>query len=1036
MTDASTPDLGEWWWAPALTVNERLPAPGGPEATGRRRASERLEHWRSAHRSHDNRWFADRLASAGLDEVGLLALLAEPSEALAARVPQPGWARSVHRTLTEAKSDPPEMPPPADWRDAFAVPFRPFVESARTRLLRRTGDLPGAEHIDLTEVGREFAGRLGRRLAALATRTLVRELHAAAGTLTGADSSARFADFVRKQSSPRTLALLLRTYPVLARLVTVTCDQAVEAEAELLARFCVDRPAILAELLDDTDPGALVAVGLSAGDSHQHGRSVAILRLASGAKVVYKPRSLALYRHFAELVEWLNANTNRVTLRTARTVAGAGYGWAEFIPYRPCDSLADVNQFYRNQGALLALLYALDATDAHCENLVACGDQPVLVDVETLFHPARPGAPETYADPAAQRLSSSVYRSALLPQLLIGRHGALDVSGMGGDSGATVPVDAVCWEDAGTDRMRLVRRAVKFRTAVNRPSFAGRQTEPADFRAPLLAGFRSGYETIVAGREDLLAPGGPLRRSGDDEIRVLARPTRLYSVLLDESTHPDLLRDALDRDRALDLLWADSADDDFRRRLVPHEHADLWAGDVPLFTGRPSARALWSADGACLPDLLDRPTLAHTLEKIEAMGEVDESFQEWVISAALATRPHSADPQFSRAVAKSAVARADPEYLLAAASTIADEVMGRAARGGGRGNWVGLEPADGRHWALLPMGAGLGYGYIGVALFLAELAKLTGLARGREIAREAVSAVPGLLDMLGHRPELAATAGHGGFLGLGGVCYGLARLASLLDDQDLHGWLATAVDVLAGLPDDGRYGVSGGLAGDLAALIAVAEETGLPAARRLTRAIADRLVAAERSGTGRDGEPAGFAHGSTGIGWALMRYAEMGAGEPYAAVGRAALRRGRKEVEKASAESNRDYGWCSGLSGTIAADLIDGDTADIRVLLDRAPRGDLSLRHGELGVLEPLTMLAAAGEETAAAGCAWRAGFVLAALRDRGACCGTPDSVPTPNLLSGLAGIGYGLLRLGFPKTVPSVLFLEAMPEKQEDREK
>jgi lantibiotic modifying enzyme len=36
---------------------------------------------------------------------------------------------------------------------------------------------------------------------------------------------------------------------------------------------------------------------------------------------------------------------------------------------------------------LLALVQALEGTDCHLENIVASGDQPVLVDAETLLHP-------------------------------------------------------------------------------------------------------------------------------------------------------------------------------------------------------------------------------------------------------------------------------------------------------------------------------------------------------------------------------------------------------------------------------------------------------------------------------------------------------------------------------------------------------------------------------------------------------------------------------------------------------------------------
>ncbi|NEE32664.1 DUF4135 domain-containing protein, partial [Streptomyces sp. SID7982] len=87
-------------------------------------------------------------------------------------------------------------------------------------------------------------------------------------------------------------------------------------------------------------------------------------------------------------------------------------------------------QFYRRQGALLALLHALDGTDLHHENLIACGPHPVLVDVETLFHP--PLGPARSADPAARALHDSVHRVGLLPQLLVGDTTALDMSAIGG----------------------------------------------------------------------------------------------------------------------------------------------------------------------------------------------------------------------------------------------------------------------------------------------------------------------------------------------------------------------------------------------------------------------------------------------------------------------------------------------------------------------------------------------------------------------------------------------------------------------------
>ena len=56
----------------------------------------------------------------------------------------------------------------------------------------------------------------------------------------------------------------------------------------------------------DADPGPLVEVQGGAGDTHRNGRSVMILTFSNGARIVYKPRSLAVEAHFQQLLGWLN----------------------------------------------------------------------------------------------------------------------------------------------------------------------------------------------------------------------------------------------------------------------------------------------------------------------------------------------------------------------------------------------------------------------------------------------------------------------------------------------------------------------------------------------------------------------------------------------------------------------------------------------------------------------------------------------------------------------------------------------------------
>lgn len=926
---------------------------------------------------------------------------------------RPSWAAFVERaTATAAHADFTD----GSWDEAFASVLRPLVCAAVDRDPRLDAD---------------FARALGKRLARIAARTLVLELNLerVGGRLAGDTPQERFADFVRHVDLPT----LFGRYPVLARLLGQACLHAVEAQRELLDRFALDRPEIVRVLLDGRDPGPLAHVESARGDLHARGRSVAVLTFADGRRVVYKPRPVALHRAFDDLLTWFDGHTG-LGLRLPRAITRPGHGWLEFVEHAPCADVTEVGRFYHRLGALIALLYAVDGTDMHYENLIAAGDQPVLIDVETLFHPTV-GIPE---DPAVKALARSVHRTAVLPRVLLGEHGALDIGGMGGDHGDRLPADGVAWLHPGTDRMRLVRKPAPMPPAHNRPVVDGREAEPADYQGALLAGFRVGYDALYDHRAELLGPDGPrsdgiLAGFADLPVRFVPRMTQLYATLLDESTHPDALRGAAARQDALDLLWDESPDEDVLRALVPHEMSDLWAGDVPLFTTRPGSRDVWTSTGERLPDLLPVSGLDAVAAKIAALDEVDKHDQQWLISAGLASRPRPVDHRTGRGVTAPLEAGVpDPQRLLVAACGIADEVLAHATAADGRVNWVGLELVDDRHWAVAAMGAGLSNGYTGVALFLAQLGKLTGAARYTDYAREALAPIPGLLAAFAEDAELAVAVGSGAFHGMGGICYALARLANLLDDAEIRGWLRTAVDIAAAVETIGEdpANLVEGWAGGLAAMLAVRAESGLPAARTLARAYADRLLTASPGGDG-------FARGRAGVGWALLRYARTGGDRRHGVAGRANLRADHALRQRLLDVAEADHSWCSGLSGAVLAHSAHPDQpVDAYTLhLDRClnalavhePLRDLSLCHGELGVVEALTVLAERGHGLAPAMLTRRAGLVLGALDQYGARCGTPGGVPSAGLLTGLSGIGYGLLRLGFAEQVPSALLLESL---------
>ena len=128
--------------------------------------------------------------------------------------------------------------------------------------------------------------------------------------------------------------------------------------------------------------------------------------------------------------------------------------------------------------------------------------------------------------------------------------------------------------------------------------------------------------------------------------------------------------------------------------------------------------------------------------------------------------------------------------------------------------------------------------------------------------------------------------------------------------------------------------------------------------------------------------------------------------------------------------------WCHGAPGIGLARLRTLpylDDAEIRAEINTALETTLqqgfglnhSLCHGDLGNLELLLQASQMlGDPKWSEHLNRVTAMILESIHERGWLCGVPLRVETPGLMSGLAGIGYGLLRLAEPAQVPSVLIL------------
>lgn len=1066
-------------WIRAFHISERFSSwpqnsAATPDTGGPAMPANALDTWREQAPFGGGPWLAKRLAQEGLSEKEFLALADLSEKALWHLF---GNSRVAERWAAIYSAPTPETPASRLPVGAFTRLTAPVAEEAAARLRSLAAALQQrwpAAPFDPAEVDRLLWPAVSERLDWMVSRAVVLELHLAKlrGELAGSTPAERFEFFLARLSEPARALEFFAEYSVLARCLLETLDLWVAASAEMLERLARDWEEILAgELSPAEHPGRLSEVAGGAGDLHGGGRAVQILRFESGFRIVYKPRSIAIHLRFSQFLDWLNIRGGE-DLQAGRALAREGYGWLEFVAARPCRSDEELQRFYRRQGSFLAIFQILNATDFHRENLIARGEHPIFIDLECLLSPDYGQFDARNYDSLAHfEMQDSLMRIMLLPFFQEKDQAFYDPSGLGGEGGQAAVHDAPVWSRTATDEMRLDRRRTVVDAAQNRPTLGGSPVDVLQYRDALHQGFEAAYRLLFSHRDELSSDGSVLSVLAQSEVRIIFRASQFYALILQESYHPDLLRDALDRDRHFDRLWFgidQSALPEVSLRILPAERRDLWRGDIPLFAAAGDSRDIRCGPagpgGEALPDFLLRSGLEMARARLRGLSEEDLERQLWFIHASLSALAIELQPAklesrpFRPRIRENAGGR---DRLLAGAEAAAQRIGKLALTDGDQAAWVGLAQTNSRGWWLRPLDTDLYSGLPGVALFLAQSGAILGRPEDTKLARLCLAN----LDRQIARRERVTTVG--GFDGWGGLIYAWLSVARLWNEAS---WTEKALRALpkteAALENDEDLDLLRGSVGGIPPLLALHRETGAGAALELARKMGDRLIAKAqeyreslywKTSSFPVHPLTGFSHGNSGFAWALAQlHAATGDGRYLETARRALVFEGyfysetrknwmdlrvikNSEVGKADYRKDASFNirWCHGAPGIGLSRLRMAAHFDREEMLRDAENAALttvregfgyshSLCHGDLGNIELLTELDRqfpSDERKAQIDTILDQTF--AEFDQRGFLCGVPCFVETPGLMDGLAGIGYGLLRLAEPERVPSVLLLE-----------
>jgi class II lanthipeptide synthase len=889
--------------------------------------------------------------------------------------------------------------------------------------------------------------------------------------------------FVQKLWQDGLLAFFQK-YPVLGRLVATVTNFWVEATAEFLQRLKNDLPAIQqVHHIPNIDLGKVATIKTSLSDPHHRGRFVLSLNFESGLKLIYKPKDLGLDVAYNDLLNWCNQWGVPLPFKVLKVIDYQDYGWVEYVEQLPCEDETAAQRFYQRAGMLLCLLYILGGTDCHHENLIANTEHLVLVDLETLiYHEVSwlgnsPDEKEAIQD--YRKLWDSVLRTGLLPRWEFSKDKriAYDTSGLGSVDPQPVPHRVLHWKSVNTDDMHLRYESVTMLIEGNVPILNGIPLSPNDYLDQLVEGFQQMYCFLMEQRKALLAADSPLAALNAQKVRFVFRATQVYGLVLLKILDPKFLQNGVDWSIELDVLsraFLRAEDKPRDWPILQAEQRAMEQLDIPYFGTYSDSNALSQGLEQSIEKYFEQPSYQQALTRLQQLNQADLAQQVATIQGSFAARFAMAlvteQPSISIDCRGDDLSQIDPltsSQLLQQAQAIAQEIRQRAiSLGKGRFTWMGLSYIyNAERLQLQPLGVRLYDGVCGVVLFLAALDHLMGTTQFHDLMSGALQPIRGFLQISDAQSVLKTVIkmGIGGTTGLGSIIYSLVKINQLQPRLDLLEDAQRAANLITSelISLDQQLDVMAGAAGTILGLLALYDETRASAAVEKAVMCGQHLLSHQIS---VDGSPkawktwwqrplTGFSHGAAGIAYALLRLYAVTQDRTYLEAAQEGVNYERSVFSSKAANwpDLRSYAqqstqpdffvsWCHGASGIGLARLgglsileTDEITQDVEIALDTTLKYSLHDRDilccGNCGRIEVLLV---ASQKLSRPGlreiAQKRACWVVARAEQTGGYQlfpSLPGQVFDPGFFLGTAGIGYELLRLAYPKGLPSVLLFE-----------
>jgi type 2 lantibiotic biosynthesis protein LanM len=479
--------------------------------------------------------------------------------------------------------------------------------------------------------------------------------------------------------------------------------------------------------------GYPISIEWPLSDFHNNGKSHIFLIFSCSTKIIFKYKDDKCKSIIDDVILRLSTLKYNIDYRTTKRLSFDDFYWEEFVQYKPLKTESDLPKYYYNIGKYLGLFHLMGVSDIINDNIICHETTPVFIDIEFLLRPNIIFSGKEIFPKGFSFFSNSCLSVGILPFLTTN---VADEHGFDSGGISNIPKKKAHTRIfySSSNRLEYKQEYIDLENK-HFPHCNVDKVLPNLYIKEIISGFKYTLSFIESKKNIFISIVEKAIEKYNPSCRFLFRHTSSYELVLKESLHPDYLTKIKnERINFLNCLTELSDVEPLNIELIRKEQHDLLNLDIPIFYYNPTEKCIQLNDTKV--EVFEKTGIEIIKEKIKGLNVDYTSTQINLLVKALACF-YKIDEYQVNTINKNTINLSEPintENILEIVIKFADTLLENSLQLDKNITWLDISSNRTSNWELNLKKSGLYDGIDGIGLFFIYLFKLTGIKRYNEVS--------------------------------------------------------------------------------------------------------------------------------------------------------------------------------------------------------------------------------------------------------------------------------------------------------------